>query len=277
MASVETNPTQIHCVGAADHLFKIAYYWKYTQGESVVWTTGKKSSRVAKSRRLRGEDRCRHHSKSGGVRSPRRVRRGGLEASVSVAGAAQKPRTCSRCGILIAVMGQKQFPKWSMSSEQVLRLAARAVNMTAEDARLQAELAPRRARQHGSWTERWPCHVDGAVYIVSLYIASYVYFVLTGIAYSSSRSSRYQVPGFPPGCLHMRSVPGPEPVSCALELPRPEPEPSSLDSEMDDRLLLAKLTRSSERASASLGCKCSICWYTQQQRFPGTYPCKCII
>ena len=47
----------------------------------------------------------------------------------------------------------------SVSSEQQLRLAARAVNVTEEDGGLQAELALREARQHRAWKERWPCHV----------------------------------------------------------------------------------------------------------------------
>ena len=48
----------------------------------------------------------------------------------------------------------------SVSSEQELSLAPRAVNMTAEDGRLQAELSRREARQHRAWEERWPGHVD---------------------------------------------------------------------------------------------------------------------
>ena len=103
----------------------------------------------------------------------------------------------------------------SVPSEQEHRLAARAVDMMAEDGRLQVELALREARQHQAWKEEWPCHVDGAVYIVSLYIASYVAFFRTGIVYGSS--SRYQVPGFPPGYVHTRSSPSPEPESSALE------------------------------------------------------------
>ena len=66
----------------------------------------------------------------------------------------------------------------SVSSEQEVRLADRTVNMTAGDGRLQPELALREARQHRAWKEQWPCHVDGAVYIVSL---SYVAFFRTGI------------------------------------------------------------------------------------------------
>ena len=58
----------------------------------------------------------------------------------------------------------------SVSSEQQLRLAARAVNVTEEDGGLQAELALREARQHRAWKERWPWHVDGAIYTVSLCI-----------------------------------------------------------------------------------------------------------
>ena len=91
----------------------------------------------------------------------------------------------------------------SVSSEQELRLATRAVNITAEDGMLQAELALREARQHRAWKERWPCHVDGAVYIVSLFIASYVVaFFRAGIVYSNS--SRYQVSGYFPGYVHTR-------------------------------------------------------------------------
>ena len=58
-----------------------------------------------------------------------------------------------------------------VSSVQELRFAARAVNMTAEDGRLQAKLALREARQHRAWKERSPWQVDGTAYIVSLYIA----------------------------------------------------------------------------------------------------------
>ena len=150
----------------------------------------------------------------------------------------------------------------SVSSEQQLRLAARAVNVTKEDGGLRWELALREARQHRAWKERWPCHVDGAVYIVSLYIASYVAFFRTGTnAYSSS--GRYQVPGFFPGYVHTRSSPSPEPESRArVPSPSPlrssvgpEPEPSSLDSEMDNTLSLAELPREPEHPSVSLGCR----------------------
>ena len=69
-----------------------------------------------------------------------------------------------------------------MSSEKELKLAAEAVNMKAGDERLQAELALRAARQHRAWKERWPCHVDGAVYLIaSLCIDSYVASFRTGI------------------------------------------------------------------------------------------------
>ena len=89
--------------------------------------------------------------------------------------------------------------------------------MTADDRKLQAELAMRGARQHGSWKERWPCHVDGAVSILSLYIQLRIFF-RTGNVNSSSSSTRYQVPGFFPGYMRMRSSPSPKPVSRALEL-----------------------------------------------------------
>ena len=87
----------------------------------------------------------------------------------------------------------------SVSSEQEVRLADRTVNMTAGDGRLQPELALREARQHRAWKEQWPCHVDGAVCIVSLYIYTYVAFFRTGnVVYSSN--SWYQVTGiFPDG------------------------------------------------------------------------------
>ena len=55
----------------------------------------------------------------------------------------------------------------SVSLEKELRLAAEGVRMKAEEERLQqAELALRGERQHGAWKGRWPCHADGAVYII---------------------------------------------------------------------------------------------------------------
>ena len=57
-----------------------------------------------------------------------------------------------------------------MSSEKELRLAFEAVRMKTEEESLQqAESALRAERQLRAWTERWPCHADGAAYIVSLY------------------------------------------------------------------------------------------------------------
>ena len=189
--------------------------------KSFAWATSKKGRRATKSKRLRGEDRWGHHPKSGAARSPRRVRRGGLEAFVACMDRALQERHKSRVQAADAELKSRDGAKTisekeaSVSSEQELRLAARAVNMTAEDGSLQAELALREARQHRAWKERWPCHVDVAVYIVSLHIASYVAFFRTGIVYSSS--SRYQVPGYFPAYVHTRSSPSPESESSALE------------------------------------------------------------
>ena len=180
------------------------------------------------------------------------MRRGGLEAPEACLDRALQERHKSRAQAADAELKSRDAAKSisemeaSVSSEKGLRLAAGAVNMKAEDERLHAKLAMRAARQHRAWKERWPCHVDGAVYsyIVSLYIASYVAFLCTGIVCSSS--SRYQVQEY-----------ALEPESRA----RVEPEPSSLDSEMDDTLSLAEIPREPEHPSESLGCRA----------FTGTY------
>ena len=101
-----------------------------------------------------------------------------------------KSRAKAADAVLNSRGGEKTISKMepSVSSDQELRLAARAVNMTAEDGRLRAELALRETRQHRAWKERWPCRVDGAVYIVSLYdlyIVSYDSFFRTCLLYTS--------------------------------------------------------------------------------------------
>ena len=167
-------------------------------------------------------DRLGHHPKSRGSRSsrgcgatwrPRGVR--GIPGQ-SVAGAAKSSAQAADAE-LKSCDGAKTMSEMeaSVPSEQELRLAAEAVNMKAEGERLQAELALRVERQHRAWKEQWPCNVDGAVYIMSLYIASYVAFFRTGIVYSSS--SRYQVPGVFPGYVHTPSNPSPDPDLSALE------------------------------------------------------------
>ena len=56
----------------------------------------------------------------------------------------------------------------SVPWEKASKLTAEAVKMKAEDEGLHAVLALRAERQHRAWKERWPCPVDGAVYLVSL-------------------------------------------------------------------------------------------------------------
>ena len=126
-------------------------------------------------------------------------------------------------------------------------------------------MALRKARQHRAWKERWPCHVDGAVYIVSLHIASYVYFV--PVLYTAVAAGiRYQI-FFSGTCIRARArVPSPGPLRSSVG---PELEPSSLDSEMDDTLSLAELPRAPEHASMSLGCIAFTGTYSRG--IPGTY------
>ena len=162
--------------------------------------------------------------------------------------------------------GEKTISKMepSVSSDQELRLAARAVNMTAEDGRLRAELALRETRQHRAWKERWPCRVDGAVYIVSLYdlyIVSYDSFFRTGIVYSSS--SRYQVPEFFPGYVHTRSSPSPESESSALE--RRTQARALFTRFGDGQYAVTSRTSSRTRARIRVARLHSIYWYIQQR------------
>ena len=111
----------------------------------------------------------------------------------------------------------------SVLSEQELRLAAGAVNMTAEDGRLQAELSLREARQHRAWKERWPCHVDGlhCVAIVCCFL-SYRYCI-PGTAVAAGIRHQDISPG---KCVRTRArVPSPSPLRSSVG---PESEPSSL-------------------------------------------------
>ena len=149
----------------------------------------------------------------------------------------------------------------SASSEKDLRLGAEPVDMKAEDERLQVELALRAARQHGAWKERWPCHVHGAVYTVSLYTASYVALFRTGIVYSSS--SRYQVPRFFLGYMHTRWSPSPEPESSALE--RRTRARALFTRLRDGRYAVTRRTSSRTRAPIRFARLQSIYWYIQQR------------
>ena len=111
------------------------------------------------------------------MRNPRGVRRGGLEASEACRDRALQWRDKSHAQAADAELKSRDEAKTisemeaRLSSEKEIRLVAEVVKMKAEDERLQAEWALRAERQHRAWTERWPCHVDGAVYIASLYIA----------------------------------------------------------------------------------------------------------
>ena len=213
-------------------------------------------------KRLQGEDRWEHHPKSGGARSPRGVPRGvrGIPGQ-SVAGAAKSSAQAADAE-LKSCDGAKTMSEMeaSVPSEQELRLAAEAVNMKAEGERLQAELALRVERQHRAWKEQWPCNVDGAVYIMSLYIASYVAFFRTGIVYSSS--SRYQVPGVFPGYVHTRSSPSPEPESSALE--RRTRARALFARFGDGQYAITRRTSSRTRAPIRVARLQSIYWYMQQ-------------
>ena len=103
------------------------------------------------------------------------VRRG-LEASEACRNRALRERDISRAQAADAELKSRDATNFafemdaSVSSEKELKLAAEAFRMKAKEERLQqAELALRAERQHRAWKERWPCHADGAVYIVSLY------------------------------------------------------------------------------------------------------------
>ena len=122
---------------------------------------GKNGSRAKKCKRLRGEDRWGHHQKSAGARSPRGVRRGDLEASEAFRDRALQERHKSRAQAANAELTSRYAAERisemeAIVSEKELRLAAEAVNLKAEDERLQAELAPRAAQQRSAWKERRP-------------------------------------------------------------------------------------------------------------------------
>ena len=101
------------------------------------------------------------------------ARRGGLEASEARRNRALRERDISRAQAADAGLKNRDAANFcsemdaSVSLETELRLAAEGVRMKAEEERLQqAELALRGERQHRAWKERWPCHADGAVYII---------------------------------------------------------------------------------------------------------------
>ena len=101
------------------------------------------------------------------------ARRGGLEASEARRNRALRERDISRAQAADAGLKNRDAANFfsemdaSVSLEKELRLAAEGVRMKAEEERLQqAELALRGERQHRAWKERWPCHADGAVYII---------------------------------------------------------------------------------------------------------------
>ena len=98
------------------------------------------------------------------------MRRGGREASEACRNRALRERDISRAQATDAELKSRDAAFFFVSWEKELRLAAEAVRMKTVEERLQqAELALRAERQHRAWTERWPCHADGAIYIVSLY------------------------------------------------------------------------------------------------------------
>ena len=104
------------------------------------------------------------------------VRRGGLEASEACLIRALRERDISRAQAIDGELRSRDAAIFfsemdaSVSSEKELRLVVEAVRMKTEEERLQqAKLALRAEWQHRAWTEPWPCHSDGTVYIVSLY------------------------------------------------------------------------------------------------------------
>ena len=98
-------------------------------------------------------------SKERRARGPRGVRRGGLAASEACRNRALQGRHKSGAQAADAELNSrdaaKQFPRWKRACcRRKSRLAVEAVNMKAEDERLQAKLARRAARQHRAWEER---------------------------------------------------------------------------------------------------------------------------
>ena len=109
------------------------------------------------------------------------MRRGGLEASEACRNRALRERDISRAQATDAELKSRDAAIFfsemdaSVSSEKELRLVVEAVRMKTEEERLQqAELALRAELQLRAWTERWPCHADGAVYIFCRYILNFV-------------------------------------------------------------------------------------------------------
>ena len=155
-----------------------------------------------------------------------------------------------------AVMRQKELLRWRRSCRRKssdLRLKLSTWRRKTKGYRRNWRRGQRGSVRRGRSDGR----IDGAAYIVSIYIVSNVAF-LSRIVYSSS--SRSQVPWFFSGpCIRARArVPSPSPLSSSVG---PEPEPSSLDSEMDDTLSLAQRPREPEHPSVSVGCRA----------FTGTY------
>ena len=118
----------------------------------------------------------------------------------------------------------------SVSSEKELRLAAEHVKIKAEDERLPAELVVRTERLHRAWNERWPWHVDGAVYVVSLLLRMllFSYRVLHIIHRSTWFTARRdQVPfSFPGTCIRALA----RVRARFLRARASDPKPSSLHS-----------------------------------------------
>ena len=100
-------------------------------------TRATRGSHATKCNRLRGEERWGHHPESGGARCPRRVRRGGFEASEACRDSAFQELHKSRALAADAELRSRDAAKpiyemeASVSSEKNLRLAAEAVNIKA--------------------------------------------------------------------------------------------------------------------------------------------------
>ena len=146
------------------------------------------------------------------------MRRGGLEASVACMNKALQEQRKSRAQTADEELKSRDGAKTisemeaSVSSEQQLRLAARAVNVTEEDGGLQAELALREARQHRAWKERWPCHVCRLCCLHRIYTwICMLSFVPVFYAAVGTPHIRYQ-DVFPGTCIRDRArAPSPSP------------------------------------------------------------------
>ena len=162
------------------------------------------------------------------------MRRGGLEASEACRNRALRERDISRAQATDAELKSRDAAIFfsgmdaSVSSEKELRLAAEAVRVKTEEKRLQqAELALRAERQHRAWTERWPCHADGAVYILCRCIHNVVRSMLLSVVpvmYTALTAGIKYQEFFRGTCMRARArVPSPSPPRTSIG---PEPEPS---------------------------------------------------